>query len=152
MTLRAETILSTLYSQLQSLVPNTVAGVSRHYPYSFNDASLPAVQILMGSDKPTGDEIPTNLTFQDWDLEVFFDIIIKSTTLPLDTALNNIRLAIHKSIMNDYTLGLGSSFILNGYPSAVDAPEQRSEGETPVSVMRMGFIFRYRANIKDPSA
>ncbi len=146
---KAEQILEAFNTKLQVLAPATVTTVGRSFPYTFNNASLPALQILMGSDTPV-DPMPNNLTFQDWKLQVFVDIILKSSTVPLDTTLLDIRKHVQIAVMQDYTVGL--NFVLNTFPSAVEQATLVAEGEMPISVMRVGFEVMYRAQIADPSA
>lgn len=104
----------------------------------------------MGSDKPLGERGPDNLSFQDWELTVYVDIIVQSNVVPLETTLNSIRLNVHKTLLSDYTLGF--PFVFNGYASAVEEPEQKGDTELPVSVMRTAFIFLHRSLIADPSS
>lgn len=147
--IQSEQICAAVLTELQALVPATVSSAWRQYPYSASNAALPAVNVVMGSDKPLGERGPENLSFQDWELTVYVDIIVKSNVSPLETTLNNIRLAAHKQLLANYTLGL--PFVFNGYPGPVEEPEQKGDTELPISVMRTSFMFLHRSLITDPS-
>lgn len=149
-TLQAEQICGAVATALAGLVPATVARVDRQRAYPLHDEDLPHINILMGADRPVTDRGPDNLSFQDWELTVYLDITLKSTTVPLETALNSIRLAAHKLLLANYTLGL--NFVFNGYAGESGEPEEKGDTEMPVSVMRVGFIFMHRALIADPSS
>lgn len=149
MMLHAERILAYLESTVLTPAVTGCVTVNRNYPYSFADADLPALVISQSSDKPLTEHGPSNLQFQDWVLAVEFLIAVKSSTLPLDTALNSHRLTVHKAVMADITLG-GLTYM--AYPGEVSIETKDSvEGEQPASVMRVLFEFIYRTHILDPS-
>lgn len=150
MSIQAEQICAAVETALSALVPATAKNVWRQYPYSAGDSALPGLNVVMGMDKPVGEHGPETLSFQDWELTVYVDIIVKSNATPLETTLNSLRLAVHKTLLANYTLGLG--FVLNGFAGAVDTPEQKGDSELPVSVMRTSFIFMHRSLITDPSS
>lgn len=148
-TLHAEQILAYLGGTVLTTAVTGCASVKRNYPYSFDDAELPALVINQLADKPVGEHGPDNTTFQDWLLSVDFLVAVKQASLPLDTELNSIRLAIHKAVMADITLG---GLTIMAYPGEVlieskDTPQ----GEKPAAVMKMQFDFMYRTHITDPS-
>ncbi|MGA9855760.1 MAG: hypothetical protein WBR29_10835 [Gammaproteobacteria bacterium] len=148
--LRAEQILAYLAGTVLTTTVTGCATVNRNYPYTLADADLPGLYINQVSDKPIGDKGPDNLVFQDWTLSVECLIGVKSSTLPLDTALNVIRLAIHKAVMADITLG---GLTYNAYPGEVTIEgKDNAVGEQPVAVMKVLFDFDYRTHITDPSA
>lgn len=147
--IQSEQICAAVETALSALVPATVKNAWRQYPYSAADTALPALNVVMGADKPLGERGPDNLSFQDWELTVFVDVIVKSSATPLETTLNNIRLAVHKTLLANYTLGL--PFVFNGYAGPVEEPEQKGETELPISVMRTSFMFLHRSLITDPS-
>jgi len=147
--LHAERILAYLGTTVLTPASTGCVSVNRNYPFTFADAAMPALVITQLSDKPIGDKGPDNLVFQDWTLSAEFLIGVKQTTLPLDTALNVIRLSVHKAVMADYTLG-GLTF--NAYPGEVTIEtKDNAVGEMPAAVMKMQFEFDYRTHITDPS-
>lgn len=149
-TLHAEQILAHLSGTVLTPAVTGCVSVQRNYPYSFDDAELPALVINQLSDKPIGEHGPDNLEFQDWILGADFLIAVKQKTLPLDTALNAIRLAVHKAIMADMTLG---GLTIMAYPGEVTIEGKDTvAAEQPVAVMKMQFEFMYRTQITDPSA
>lgn len=148
-TLHAESILAYLAGTVLTTAATGCASVNRNYPYTFDTAALPALVITQLADKPIGDHGPDTQKFQDWTLSVELAIANKSSTVPLDTALNAFRLAIHKAIMADYTLG-GLTF--NAYPGEVTVEQKDvSASEQPAAVMKMLFDFDYRTDYNDPS-
>lgn len=149
-TLKAEQILAHLAGAVLTTAVTGCASVNRNYPFSYADAALPALSINQLSDKPVSEHGPDNLTFQDWMLTVDLLIAVKQSTLPLDTALNAIRLAVHEAIMADITLG---GLTIMAYPGEVNIESKDTvSGEQPVAVMKMQFEFMYRTQITNPSA
>ncbi len=148
--LKAEQIAAAVLGVLQAAIVAPAANtIDRARAYSYHDESLPALNVVLGPDKPVTDKGPDNLEFQDWELTVFVDIVVKTSAVPIDTLLNSLRLAVHKAIMANYTLGL--PFVFNGYPGEAAEPEIKGDGELPVAVLRTAFVFNYRASITDPS-
>lgn len=150
-TLKAEQIVAAVASVITSAGIVANGSVLRASVYQYHDEVLPAINVIMGADRPVTETGPDNFTFQDWMLTVYADVVIKQTlaTGNVDTELNSLRLGVHKAVMANYTLGL--SFVINGYPSEVMEPERKGEGEEQVAVMRTAFTFHYRATITDPS-
>lgn len=149
-TLHAERILERLDGTTLTAASIGVATLTRSYPYSFADAALPACVITQVSDKPVL-EVPDTLTFQDWRLTAEFLLAVKSSTLPLDTAMNAIRLALHKALMADTTQG---GLCIYTYPGEVTIEQAKQDvsNDQPIAVMRVLFDFVYRTNLADPSA
>ena len=149
--LKAEQIAVAFYNVINTASIVASGCVLRANVYPYHDEALPAINVILGADRPVTETGPDNMSFQDWMLTLYADCVIKQalSTGDVDTELNSLRLGVHKAVMANYTLGL--NFVINAYPSEVAEPERKGEGEEQVAVMRTAFTFHYRASITDPS-
>ncbi len=143
--LRAEQILDAVKTNLTNLA-TTNKNVNRGRIYKYEDAGLPALNIVMGDDQII-DELVSGLF--NWQLQVIIIVTIK-TIDELETRLNKIRKEVHVALMADYTQGL--SFVIDTAPSTATRPELTGEGEKPTASQQLEFLITYRTSRADPSA
>lgn len=146
--LHAERILQ----HLQTICTPATLGVTtveRNYPYALGADQIPFVGINQISDAPLLKDGPANLEFNDWDLQVEFLIATKSSTLPVDTALNAIRAALHLTLFTDYTQA-GNCYNTVARDVTIEVKEG-TKADSPAAVMKCVFSFIYRTKISDPT-
>lgn len=144
---RVEGIMTTVVANLTGLA-TTGANVVRGRVYPIEAGDLPALSVYMGPDEPIGDDGPTNVQFQDSNLEIRVTAHVKTPSTQVDTLLTQIRREVHVAMMADYTQGL--SYVMNTIPLGADEPDLSGEGEQPSATMDMNWLIRYRAPILDP--
>ena len=141
---RAEQILAAIAAKLAPITSATTVG--RDHPYSYDDAQLPAVNIVMGSEKPQALLIG-NATPSDIILEVEIELACKQSTT-LSTTINQMRKDIQIALRADPTLGL--AFVIDTLPGELAKPEQK-DGDLPVMAATWVWLIQYRASLNDPS-
>jgi hypothetical protein len=107
--------------------------------------TYPALSVSMGPDEP----MIQQTSHMDQSLTINIDIIVTSNNVDLDRESLKVRLAAHKAIMEDQTLGL--PFVINTNFSGQSEPSYKGDADTYAAITRLSWSVLYRTSIKDPS-
>jgi len=141
----AETIMQTLFAQLQNL---TATGTNVERGRGQPVTVTPALTLEQGADQ-LSDGV-NNTAFIDRLLNVRVIAHVK-TGAQFDTELNQIRQEVFIALMADRTQGL-SSIVLDTIPTGDDDPELSVEIDQKVGRQVMNFDIKYRHSLTNPGA
>ena len=144
---RAEQIVSAVVANVTGLT-TTATRVYRGRVYPMQESEFPGLCVYLGDDSPS---VPRqNVAFIDSDLTVNIDAYVKSSSAQIDSLLMTIRKEVTIALMASRSQGL--SFVHDTEEGQTSEPQLNGEGDKPVAVLRMPWMFRYRRSVTDPSA
>jgi hypothetical protein len=112
---------------------------------------LAAVSVDYGADEPVSDTGYANLANIDSNLELLTTIVVKEADeQAVLQALLDRRVAIHKALMADRSLGL-TTFVIDTRPAGAAAPDLDVSTDMPAGSLTCRWIVHYRMNLADPS-
>ena len=144
MTLLAETIMTTVVSVLDAGMSATIY---RGRVDQIPDADLPVVGVFQGAEEPLGDQGRMNVAVMDQLLEVRTEVADKSTSMNIETELNELRRQVHLLLMAENPLSL--AYVIDIIPNGVDEPTIDGAAEQYVGTMVLNWIVYYRHNQAD---
>ncbi len=137
---RAENILVAVLDKLSTLT-TTGDNTFRGRVYEIPDGELPAVCVYMGTDNPRSDSGSSGWWYIDSDLTLNIEAVAKTSSLQIDTVLNQIRFEVAQALQADITQGL--SYVINTTEGTA-SPEIDGVGEMVTGRLRMEFTILYR--------
>jgi hypothetical protein len=99
----------------------------------------PSVSVLLGDDTPA----TKDSTFTNWDLTVYTDVFIRSTSEDVDAQMLDIRNAIELQLLSDPSQGLG--FVFQTDALGQQDPERSDASDQYTSATRLAWHIKYRA-------
>lgn len=141
-----EQIMDAIKTALDTLVPATVATVTRERVYSETESTLPSIDIVQGAEEAEQSDINTIIR---WLLTVSIEMTVQSATVQLGQTLNEIAKQVHIKMLSTDELGL--SHVESVDLVSTDPFEQSEEGRQPIAGLEQIWSIRYRASRLDPS-
>lgn len=137
---RAENILVAVLDKLSTLA-TTGDNAFRGRVYEIPEGELPAVCVYMGTDNPRSDSGSSGWWYIDSDLTLNIEAVAKTSSLQIDTVLNQIRFEVAQALQSDITQGL--SYVINTTEGSA-SPEIDGAGEMVTGRLRMEYTILYR--------
>lgn len=147
MATRIKTLIDTLVTNIGNDAAVDATKVFTNRVADLNDTELPAYNVVLGPDAPLSELGPTNVAFIDWNQALFIDLYARTILADADATFLQMRAAVHRALMADYTQGL--NFVTTTIPAGADEPNIDNAGDRKSLVYRTNWVFQLRTSIDD---
>lgn len=137
---RAENIIAAVVTAVTGLT-TTGARVYRGRRYELDVDASPSLCVYLGPDLPLSGPGDSPLAYQDSELTVYIEGVVKNSTTAVATTLNQIRHEVAVALNADHTQGLAYVHNTTEGETLLDIGV---ETDKPVGRMRTAWLFLYR--------
>lgn len=137
---RAENIIAAVVTTVTGLT-TTASRVYRGRRYELDVDTSPSLCVYMGPDTPFSAPGDSPMAYQDSELTIYIEGVVKDSTTAVATTLNQIRHEVAVALNADHTQGLAYVHDTIEGDTALDL---NGETDKPVGRMRTAWRFLYR--------